>query len=151
MLWNAKEARSVEFASPDPAAASPPGSCPLGDRSPRTGLARYASWEPLPSGASLVVLAGRATRGPQAAVTSGMQRTVTSLGTTVALGSGSLTWGGEEAEAAWHARGQREDRPCCADQPAGVTAKHGSKALTPASWSQPVGHVFKVDDSGENP
>ena len=31
---------------------------------------------------------------------------VRSLGTTVALGSGSLTCGGEEAETAWHARGQ---------------------------------------------
>ena len=29
-----------------------------------TGLALYASWEPLPSGASLVFLAGRATRVP---------------------------------------------------------------------------------------
>src|SRR5215213_5308420 len=36
-----------------------------------------ASWEPLPPGASTAVLVGRATHVPQAAVTSGIQRTVT--------------------------------------------------------------------------
>jgi hypothetical protein len=54
----------VEFASPDPAAATPSGLLPTRQWLPRTGLALYASWEPLPSGASLVVLAGRATRVP---------------------------------------------------------------------------------------
>jgi hypothetical protein len=37
----------------------------------------WAGWEVLPPGASTVVLAGRATHVPQAAVTSGNQRTVT--------------------------------------------------------------------------
>jgi hypothetical protein len=64
MLWNAKRLGSVEFESSDPAAVTPPGSCPTRRWLPRTGLALYASWEPLPSGASLVVLAGRATRVP---------------------------------------------------------------------------------------
>ena len=41
------------------------------------GLTLRPSWEPSPSGESVVVLAGRATRVPQAAVTSGMQRSVT--------------------------------------------------------------------------
>jgi len=37
----------------------------------------WDSWVPLPPGENIVVLAGRATRVPQAAVTSGMQRSVT--------------------------------------------------------------------------
>jgi hypothetical protein len=56
---------SVEFESPDPAAASPPGSCPRDGRSPKDGphpLAELgavaARW------GSIVLLAGRATRVP---------------------------------------------------------------------------------------
>jgi hypothetical protein len=61
MLWNAKRLASMEFESPNPAAASPRT---LAHEAVVTedGLALYASWEPLPSGALLVVLAGRATR-----------------------------------------------------------------------------------------
>ena len=67
----------MKFESPDPAAATPPGSCPPGAGHRGRSSLFYASWEPLPSDAGHVVLAGRATRVPQAAVTSGIQRTVT--------------------------------------------------------------------------
>jgi hypothetical protein len=95
----------VEFASPDPAAASPPGSCPPGGghrgrASPSTRAGnrylqvRASSFPPAVPPASH--------KQRSRAVCSGQSR---SLETTVALGSGSLTWGGE-AETAWHARGQ---------------------------------------------
>jgi hypothetical protein len=62
--------------------------------SPRTGLTLWTSWEPLPprarwSFSSAVPPACHKQRSP--AVSSGQSR---SLETTVALGSGSLTWGG---------------------------------------------------------
>ena len=46
----------------------------------------WDSWVPLPPGENIVVLAGRATRVPQAAVTSGMQRSVT------VTSRGPLSW-----------------------------------------------------------
>jgi hypothetical protein len=64
MLWNAKEARLCGVRVSRPGCRDPSGLLPTRRWSPRTGLALYASWEPLPSGASLVVLAGRATRVP---------------------------------------------------------------------------------------
>jgi hypothetical protein len=44
---------------------------------PRTGLALRLAWEPSPPRPSHAVLAGRATHVPEAAVTSGIQRTTT--------------------------------------------------------------------------
>jgi hypothetical protein len=64
MLWNAKEARLCEVRASRPGCREPSWLLPTTRWSPRTGLALYASWEPLPSGTSLVVLAGRATRLP---------------------------------------------------------------------------------------
>jgi hypothetical protein len=63
MLWNAKEARLCGVRVSRPGGREP-ALLPTRRWPPRTGLALYASWEPLPSGASLVVLAGRATRVP---------------------------------------------------------------------------------------
>jgi hypothetical protein len=54
-LLTSGEDSEVGFESPHPAAASPPGSCPRGGRSPRTGLTLQASWEPSPPGTSIVV------------------------------------------------------------------------------------------------
>jgi hypothetical protein len=68
-------------------AASPSACCPRDGGYPRTGLTVWPSWEPSPPDASLVVLAGRATRVPKAAGTSSIWRstTVTQTGVT-ALG-----------------------------------------------------------------
>src|SRR5215203_4769866 len=55
----------------------PSGLLPTRSSSPRTGLTLRPSWEPSPPGASVVVLAGRATHVPNGAGTSGNQRTVT--------------------------------------------------------------------------
>jgi hypothetical protein len=143
----------VEFASPDPAAASPPGSCPPGDRSPRTGLARYASWEPLPSGASLVVLAGRATRVPQAAaVTSGMQRSVTVTwdDRCAGLRLPDLGWGRRPKLHGMQGVNARIDLAVPTSRPALLPSTGGRRSRRPAGRSR-RGHVFKVDDSGENP
>jgi hypothetical protein len=67
---------AVEFESPHPAAASPPA---LAHEAAVTedGLTHRSSWEPSPPRASPVVLVGRATRVPQAAGTSAIQRTLT--------------------------------------------------------------------------
>jgi hypothetical protein len=59
------------------ACREPFGLLPTRRSSPRTGLTLGPSWEPSPPGGSIVVLAGRATHVPQAAVISGIQRTVT--------------------------------------------------------------------------
>ncbi len=50
--------------------------------------------EPSPPGGSIVVLTGRATRVPQAAVTSGKQRTTTVTSRRPMAGRTSLTWDG---------------------------------------------------------
>jgi hypothetical protein len=47
-----------------PTAARPPGACQRGKWSSWTGFTLRFSWEPSPSGASIVVLAGRATGVP---------------------------------------------------------------------------------------
>jgi hypothetical protein len=67
---------TLKVQSPYAAAANPPGSCPQGGGSPRTGLTSWASWEPSP-GASIVGLAGRATSVPFTAVPNGPERTTT--------------------------------------------------------------------------
>ncbi len=84
----------MEFESPDPAAATPPGSCPPGGgyrgrASPSTRAGnrylrvRASSFSP--------AVPPACHKQRSRAVCSGQSR---SLETTVALGSGSLTWGG---------------------------------------------------------
>jgi len=53
-----------------------------------------------------LVLVGRATHVPQAAGTSGIRRSVTVTSRGRWAGRTSVSCGGEEAETAWHARGQ---------------------------------------------
>jgi len=67
---------AVEFESPHPAAASLPGSWQRG-AGHRAWASPSGQLEPLSPGGSIVGLAARATRVPQAAVTSGIQRTTT--------------------------------------------------------------------------
>jgi hypothetical protein len=76
------------------------------------GTHPLVSWKPSPPGGELVVLAGRATRVPQAAVTSGIQRIATlTPRRPIGWAHGSDLGLGEEAETAWHARGQKLQRP----------------------------------------
>ena len=78
MLWNAKEARLCEVRVSRPGCRDPLQTLAHQALVTEDGASPfYASWEPLPSDTSLVVLAGRAARVPQAAVTSGMQRSIT--------------------------------------------------------------------------
>jgi hypothetical protein len=60
-----------------PGCREPSGLLPTMQWLPRSGLTPWPCWEPLPPRSRNVVLAGRATHVPQAAVTSGIQRTVT--------------------------------------------------------------------------
>ena len=76
----------MKFASPDPAAATPPDSCPPGAGHRGRASPFYASWEPFSPAVPPACHKQRSR-----AVCSGQSR---SLQTTVALGSGSLTWGG---------------------------------------------------------
>jgi hypothetical protein len=97
---------TVEFESPDPPAASPPGSCPRGGghrgrASPSTRAGNRYLQVRASSFSPAVPPACHKQRSR--AVCSGQSR---SLETTVALGSGSLTWGGGGGRTAWHARGQ---------------------------------------------
>ncbi len=60
-----------------PGCREPSGLLPTSRWTPRTGLTLRPSWEPSPPRANVVLLGNRATHVPQAAVTSGIQRTVT--------------------------------------------------------------------------
>jgi hypothetical protein len=77
MLWNGKEARLCEVRVSRPGSRQPSRGLPTRRWSPRTGLALLRELGAVATDASLVVLAGRATRVPQAAVTSGIQRSIT--------------------------------------------------------------------------
>jgi hypothetical protein len=88
------------------AAASPRGSCPRGGgHRGRASPLRAAENRNLQVRASSFspAVPPACHKQRSRAVCSGQSR---SLETTVALGSGSLTWVGEEPETAWHARGQ---------------------------------------------
>jgi hypothetical protein len=66
------------FEPPHPAAREPFRLLPTSRWWPRTdGPHPPSSWEPSPPGTSIAVLAGRAIRVPEGAVTSGIQRTTT--------------------------------------------------------------------------
>ena len=77
MLWNAKEARLCEVRVSRPGCRDPSRLLPTRRWSPRTGLALPRELGTVATGTSLVVLAGRATRVPQAVGMSGIHRTVT--------------------------------------------------------------------------
>jgi hypothetical protein len=84
----------VEFASPDPAAPSPPGSCPRGvvtEDGPRPLRELGSVYLQVRASSFAPAVPPACHKQRSRAVCSGQSR---SLETTVALGSGSLTWGG---------------------------------------------------------
>jgi hypothetical protein len=67
----------VEFESPYPGCREPSGLLPTSPAVTGDGPYPYSTWSHRPQVRSIVLLTGRATYVPQAAVTSGIQRTLT--------------------------------------------------------------------------
>jgi hypothetical protein len=117
-----RDRRHVVLVSP-PGCREPSGHLPAGRWSPRTGLTLRSSWEPSPYGWGAALFSpavpSACHKQRSRAVCSGQSR---SLETTVALGSGSLTWGGEEVRncmackrsptGPWETRTGTDERTC---------------------------------------